>query len=59
MEITIKGTTTDGESKEAKMSLEYLGKGTWKIKASTKDEFQVTELEKTMAFLKSQVEEPK
>lgn len=51
MKITLIGTSTDGKGDDVEMSIQYRDTDLWRIKVG-KVEFDVTDLEKSMAFLK-------
>lgn len=51
MKITLTGFSVDNKSEETEMTLQYRDTDLWRIKVG-KVEFDVTDLEKSMAFLK-------
>jgi hypothetical protein len=51
LKITLIGTSTDGKGDDVEMSIQYQETDLWRIKVG-KVEFDVTDLEKSMAFLK-------
>jgi hypothetical protein len=55
VKITMIGTSTAEDSAEVELTIEYLGDG-WTLKVG-KTEFTVTDLEKSMEFLKNDFKE--
>lgn len=51
MKITLTGFSVDNKNEETEMTLQYRDTDLWRIKVG-KVEFDVTDLEKSMAFLK-------